>query len=134
MTTLSIILPTYNEKDNVIILVNRIIKLLNNFPSKEIIIVDDSSSDKTYSLVKNKFKNKKFIKIFLRKKEFSLAFKNANSVVLCPVYAAGEKLKLGFNYLNFAKAIATFEQSQVALQAAQQTFVQIKGLTLFNYI
>ena len=72
MTTLSIILPTYNEKDNIIILVNRIIKLLNNYPSKEIIIVDDSSSDNTYSSVKNKFKKKKFIKIFLRKKEFSL--------------------------------------------------------------
>ena len=39
------------------------------------------------------------------KKEFSLSFKNANSVILCPVYAAGEKLKLGFNYLNFAKTI-----------------------------
>ena len=39
------------------------------------------------------------------KKEFSLSFKNANSVILCPVYAAGEKLKLGFDYLNFAKTI-----------------------------
>ena len=39
------------------------------------------------------------------KKKFSLSFKNANSVILCPVYAAGEKLKLGFNYLNFAKEI-----------------------------
>ena len=36
--------------------------------------------------------------------------------------------------LDFAKAVATFEQSTVALQAAQQTFVQIKGLSLFNYI
>ncbi|GHE81042.1 flagellar hook-associated protein FlgL [Thalassotalea profundi] len=36
--------------------------------------------------------------------------------------------------LDFAKAISTFEQSQVALQAAQQTFIQIKGLSLFNYI
>ncbi|WP_448546791.1 flagellar hook-associated protein FlgL [Thalassotalea fusca] len=36
--------------------------------------------------------------------------------------------------LDFAKAIADFEQSQVALQAAQQTFVQIKGLSLFNFI
>ena len=39
------------------------------------------------------------------KKEFSLSFKNAHSVILCPIYAAGEKLKLGFNYLNFAKEI-----------------------------
>ncbi len=40
------------------------------------------------------------------KKEFSQSFLNANKVILCPVYAAGEKLKLGFNYLNFAKTIA----------------------------
>ena len=39
------------------------------------------------------------------KKEFSYAFKNANSVILCPVYSAGEKIKLNFNYLNFAKSI-----------------------------
>jgi len=39
------------------------------------------------------------------KTEFSLSFKNANSVILCPIYTAGEKLKLGFKYLNFAKTI-----------------------------
>ena len=39
------------------------------------------------------------------KTEFSLSFKNANRVILCPIYTAGEKLKLGFNYLNFAKTI-----------------------------
>jgi flagellar hook-associated protein 3 FlgL len=36
--------------------------------------------------------------------------------------------------LDFAKAISTFEQSQVALQAAQQMFVKMKDLSLFNYI
>ena len=39
------------------------------------------------------------------RKEFSFAFQNANTVVLCPVYTAGEKIKLGFKYLNFAKEI-----------------------------
>ena len=39
------------------------------------------------------------------RKEFSLAFKDANTVVLCPIYTAGEKIKLGFNYLKFAKEI-----------------------------
>ena len=39
------------------------------------------------------------------KKEFSLSFKKANTVILCPVYAAGEKIKLGFNYNNFSKEI-----------------------------
>ena len=39
------------------------------------------------------------------RKEFSSSFKKANSVVLCPVYSAGEKLKLGFDYFNYAKEI-----------------------------
>ena len=37
--------------------------------------------------------------------EFSFSFNNANTVILCPVFAAGEKLKLHINYLNFAKEI-----------------------------
>ena len=40
------------------------------------------------------------------RKEFSFAFKNADIVILCPVYTAGEKIKLGFNYHDFAKEIA----------------------------
>ena len=39
------------------------------------------------------------------RKEFSFAFHNADEVILCPIYTAGEKIKLGFNYLNFAKEI-----------------------------
>ena len=39
------------------------------------------------------------------RKEFSLAFRNADTVILCPIYTAGEKIKLGFDYLNFAKEI-----------------------------
>ena len=39
------------------------------------------------------------------KKEFTLSFKKADTVILCPVYAAGEKIKLGFNYNIFAKEI-----------------------------
>ena len=37
--------------------------------------------------------------------EFSASFKNADCVILCPIYLAGEKLKLRFNYLNFSKEI-----------------------------
>jgi len=39
------------------------------------------------------------------KKEFSYAFKDADTVILCPIYSAGEKIKLGFNYDSFAKKI-----------------------------
>ncbi len=39
------------------------------------------------------------------KKEFTFAFKDADTVILCPIYTAGEKVKLGFNYEDFAKKI-----------------------------
>ena len=39
------------------------------------------------------------------KKEFTYAFKDADTVILCPIFTAGEKMKLGFNYDSFAKDI-----------------------------
>ena len=39
------------------------------------------------------------------KKEFSFSFKKADIVILCPIYTAGEKMKLGFSYKSFAKEI-----------------------------
>ena len=39
------------------------------------------------------------------RKEFSFAFQNADMVILCPIYTAGEKISLGFSYINFAKEI-----------------------------
>ena len=39
------------------------------------------------------------------REEFTFAFKEADSVILCPIYTAGEKIKLGFDYLKFSKEI-----------------------------
>ena len=39
------------------------------------------------------------------KKEFTYAFKDADTVILCPIYTAGEKIKLGFSYEDFGKKI-----------------------------
>ncbi len=39
------------------------------------------------------------------RKEFSFAFKRSDTVILCPIFTAGEKIKLGFNYQNFAREI-----------------------------
>ena len=39
------------------------------------------------------------------KNEFTYAFKDADTVILCPIYSAGEKIKLGFSYIEFAKLI-----------------------------
>ena len=99
------------------------------FTFKEVDFFDDYAHHPTeikelLEGVKKSYKNEEIVCVFQPhrisrinslKKEFSLAFKNANSVVLCPVYAAGEKLKLGFNYLNFAKAIAKNSKVKVFL-------------------
>ncbi len=47
------------------------------------------------------------------KKEFTYAFKDADTVILCPIYTAGEKIKLGFDYEHFAKKI--IKHSEVKL-------------------
>ena len=39
------------------------------------------------------------------RKAFSYAFRNADTIILCPIYTAGEKIKLGFDYSKFAKEI-----------------------------
>jgi len=36
--------------------------------------------------------------------------------------------------LDLAEAVSRFEQEMVALQAAQQTFNMVQGLSLFNYL
>ena len=39
------------------------------------------------------------------RKAFSYSFRNADTIILCPIYTAGEKIKLGFDYSKFAKEI-----------------------------
>ena len=99
------------------------------FTFKKAIFFDDYAHHPTeikelLNGVKKVYNNKEVVCVFqphrisrLRnlKKEFSLSFKKANRVILCPVYAAGEKLKLGFNYHNFAKAIAKNSRVNVFL-------------------
>ncbi len=36
--------------------------------------------------------------------------------------------------LDYAEAVSRFEQQMLALQASQQTFIKIEGLSLFNYL
>tara|TARA_B100000035_G_scaffold112657_1_gene95578 strand:+ start:2965 stop:4362 length:1398 start_codon:yes stop_codon:yes gene_type:complete len=54
------------------------------------------------------------------RKEFSYSFKNADIVVLCPIYTAGEKINLGFDYIKFAKEI--IKNSKVKLFMISDNF------------
>ena len=58
------------------------------------------------------------------KKEFTNAFKNADKVILFPIYTAGEKIKLGFSYIDFAKQI--IKNSKVQLILVDDKFQLIK--------
>tara|TARA_B100000579_G_scaffold408712_1_gene397077 strand:- start:5577 stop:6890 length:1314 start_codon:yes stop_codon:yes gene_type:complete len=49
------------------------------------------------------------------KEEFSFAFKDADKVILFPIYTAGEKIKLGFSYINFARQIIKNSKVQIFL-------------------
>ena len=60
------------------------------------------------------------------KKEFTYAFKDADTVILCPIYTAGEKIKLGFSYKNFAKEI--IKNSSVRLFMVENKFQLAKFL------
>jgi len=60
------------------------------------------------------------------KKEFTYAFKDADKVLLFPIYTAGEKIKLGFSYISFAKEV--IKNSKVKL------FLVNNNLELAKYI
>ena len=60
------------------------------------------------------------------RKEFSYAFKDADKVILFPIYTAGEKIKLGFSYLNFAKEV--IKNSKVQLFLVDDKFQLAKYL------
>ena len=60
------------------------------------------------------------------RKDFSFSFKNADTVILCPIYSAGEKIKLGFNYNSFAKEI--IKNSKVKLFLVNDNYQLAKFL------
>ena len=60
------------------------------------------------------------------KKEFTFAFDNADTVILCPIFTAGEKIELNFNYKNFAKEI--IKNSKVKLYMVDDQFQLAKFL------
>ena len=70
----SIILPTYNEKGNIIELINVIMKQLSLMDKKkEIIVVDDNSPDNTGQLVRDHFVENEEVRTFIRTGERGLA-------------------------------------------------------------
>jgi len=50
MANISIVIPTYNERDNIVLLIQQIVKLL---PNSRILVIDDNSPDGTADALRN---------------------------------------------------------------------------------
>ena len=59
------------------------------------------------------FQPHRYSRINFLKKEFASSFKKSDMVLLCPVYAAGEKIDRKFKQKNFSKLIAKKSDTQV---------------------
>lgn len=70
----SIILPTYNERDNIVDLINEIALYLTNHVRRqfEFIVVDDDSPDKTWEVVQKEFSSDSRVRLIRRTTENGL--------------------------------------------------------------
>jgi UDP-N-acetylmuramate--alanine ligase len=59
------------------------------------------------------FEPHRYSRIISLKKEFSKCFLKSNLVIVCPLYAAGEKKIINFDLINFANLIAKNSKTQV---------------------
>ena len=61
------------------------------------------------------FEPHRYSRVLSLKKEFSQSFSKSNLVIICPLYAAGEKKDPKFNLINFANLIARNSKTQVII-------------------
>ena len=91
--------------------------------------------------VKKVYNNRKIITVFephrysrimSLKKDFSKSFIKSDLVLVCPIYAAGERKNLNFNLHNFAKMISKESNTQVILVKNQEELSQYFRKNLIN--
>ena len=61
------------------------------------------------------FEPHRYSRVLSLKNEFSKCFSKTNIVIVCPLYAAGEKKDPKFNLINFANLISKNSKVQVVL-------------------
>ena len=61
------------------------------------------------------FEPHRYSRVLFLNKEFSKCFSKSNVVIVCPLYAAGEKKNLKFDLLKFAGSIAKNSKTQVII-------------------
>ena len=107
-----VIIPTFNESDNIIQIIDEIFRLEDNF---NILVVDDNSPDKTANLVKEKspfYKDR----LFLIEREKKLG--------IGPAYIDGFKWAIKNGYENIYEMDADFSHNPLDLSRMQVFLTQ----------
>jgi len=66
------------------------------------------------------FEPHRYSRVMSLKNEFSKCFSKSNLVIVCPLYAAGEKKNLKFDLIKFASLIAKNSHTQVIVVTSEQ--------------
>ena len=78
------------------------------------------------------FQPHRYSRIKFLKREFALSFAKSDTVVLCPVYPAGEKIDHNFNQYNFSTLIAKKSKTQVINIKNKKELKSFFKMNLFN--
>ena len=78
------------------------------------------------------FEPHRYSRIMSLKQAFSKAFIKSNLVLICPIYAAGEKKNSNFNLMNFAKLISKNSKTQTVLVKNQKELSNYFKKNLIN--
>lgn len=76
-----VIIPTYNEKENIANLIDKILKL--KIKNLHIVVVDDNSPDETWKIVEEISKDKKNVHLLLRKAKRGRGYAGKEGFIYC---------------------------------------------------
>ena len=91
--------------------------------------------------IKNSYKNEEIVCIFqphrvsrlnLLKEKFIKCFTDATTVILCPVYNAGENINLKFKYENFAKQIIKKSKTRIIMVNDEKDLLKYVKQNIFG--
>ena len=133
MNKFSVVIPTYNEKQNIAPLINKIDKYLKNF-FYEIIVIDDNSEDGTKLVLKEIKSSKKNFTFHIRKKKRDLS----QSLILGIKKTKFNNIiimdgDLQHNPKYLPKIIRVFFEKKIDLLVCVRNFKKRSGLSIIRY-
>ena len=129
----SIIIPTYNEKQNIALLIKKIEQYLNRF-FYEIIVIDDNSEDGTKLALREIKSDRKNFTFYIRKKKRDLS----QSLILGIKKAKFKNIiimdgDLQHNPRYLPKIIKIFFKKEIDFLVCVRNFKKRSGLSFFRY-